>query len=63
MGNMSHCRFRNTLNDLLDCEEKLEEMDGDFRGLSEAEGIAARRLILVCGRINDQFLTPSESEK
>ncbi len=50
------------MNDLLDCEEKLEEMDGDFRGLSEAEGIAARNLILVCGRINDQFLTPSESE-
>ena len=38
-------------------------MDGDFRGLSEAEGMAARKLIIVCGRINDQFLTTNESEK
>ena len=51
------------MNDLLDCEEKLEEMDGDFRGLSEAEVIAAGRLIFVCGRINDLFFTTNESEK
>jgi len=30
MGNMSYCRFQNTLNDLRDCSEHMDdELDGD----------------------------------
>jgi len=42
MGNMSYCRFQNTLEDLKDCEEN---MDDD---LGEDEARARKRLIDVC---------------
>lgn len=48
MSNMSYCRFQNTLSDLIDCEENLDDMD-----LSEDEERARKRLIKVCKRISD----------
>lgn len=50
MANLSYCRFENTLSDLLDCEENLDEMlnHGDVDG---TEYKAARRLIVMCNRI------------
>lgn len=46
--NMSYCRFQNTLIDLRDCEEHLDD-----DGLSEEEQTARVRLIKVCQRIID----------
>jgi len=43
MGNMSYCRFQNTLNDLRDCEENLNNDD-----LSKDEFVARKRLIELC---------------
>lgn len=42
MANMSYCRFVNTLRDLKDCQEHMEE------SVSEAEGKARDRLIKLC---------------
>jgi hypothetical protein len=43
MGNMSYCRFQNTLNDLRDCYDNLFDDD-----LSEEEERARKRLIKLC---------------
>lgn len=52
MSNMSYCRFQNTLNDLRDCEEALQELvDGDAEGLSQYELPAAEELAACCIRI------------
>ncbi len=45
MANMSYCRFHNTLLDLQDCQEA---MDDD---LSEAEHDAKEKLIRLCKMI------------
>lgn len=46
MSNLSYCRYRNTLSDLIDCEEALWEEE------TEPEETRAReRLIKVCRRI------------
>lgn len=50
MGNMSYCRFQNTLADLSDCYENMEEGD-----LSEEESKARKRLIRLCGYIFDNY--------
>lgn len=47
MSNMSYCRFRNTLRDLLDCEIALDESDE----LNPDEVHAKERLIFTCRRI------------
>ncbi len=52
MSNMAYCRFQNTLADLRDCEDALDEM-WDLSELSEEERKAAKRLIQVCRRIAD----------
>ena len=48
MANMSYCRFRNTLGDLRDCYDNLDDND-----LSEEEAKARRRLVKVCQSIVD----------
>ena len=48
MSNMSYCRFQNTLEDLRDCSDYLDEFD-----LSEEEAKARKRLIKVCQSIVD----------
>jgi hypothetical protein len=46
MGNMSYCRFYNTLQDLLDCQEHLDDAIAN-----PDEARARRRLIQVCREI------------
>ena len=43
MGNMSYCRFQNTLNELRDCEEHIGDED-----LSDDEEKARQKLIVLC---------------
>lgn len=47
MGNMSYCRFRNTVSDLQDCYDNWNEE------LSEEEEKAKQRLIRICKDIAD----------
>lgn len=51
MGNMSYCRFQNTLEDLRDCYESMDET----ADLSKDEGRARRSLIKLCANIMDDF--------
>ena len=53
--NMSYCRFQNTVIDLADCMDALEEIDYDLTKLSADEEQAARRLIEICQEIGGQF--------
>lgn len=49
MSNMTHCRFRNTSKDLVDCQEALEDLIvGDGQPLSREEFDAAMKLICTC---------------
>lgn len=49
MSNMSYCRFQNTLNDLRDCQEHMEdELEGE-------EERARQQLIKVCQEIAGDF--------
>ena len=52
--NMSYCRFQNTVIDLADCMDAVEEIDHDPAKLSADEEKAARRLIEICKVIGDQ---------
>jgi hypothetical protein len=49
MANMSYCRFRNTLNDLRDCENSFDDIN------SIEELVAAKRLLQTCQRIVDSI--------
>ena len=53
--NMSYCRFRNTVIDLVDCLRALEEIDFNISELSEDEAEAACRLIELCQEIGGQY--------
>lgn len=55
MGNMSYCRFQNTLRDLRDCLDALCDIDGNLSELSKEEARAADNLILVCQEIASNF--------
>ena len=49
MTNMSHCRFENTYNDLLDCKEQLELLfwhNPQRTPMSSEQERAARRLLI-----------------
>ena len=58
MANMSYCRFRNTLPDLQDCYENMDEMD-----LDEEEFRARIRLIELCCLIANEFAEEVEEYK
>lgn len=49
MGNMSYCRFQNTLSDLRDCYNNMDE------DLSDEEEKAKNRLIKLCKQIADNY--------
>ena len=49
MANMSYCRFRNTLNDLRDCEANFDNIN------SIEELVAAKHLLRACQRIVDSI--------
>ena len=53
--NMSYCRFQNTVLDLADCMDALEEINYDLTKLSADEEQAARRLIEICKVIGGQY--------
>ena len=53
MGNMSYCRFENTLRDLRDCYKDMSETD--FYELSETEQEARNKLVALCQNISEQF--------
>lgn len=55
MSNLSYCRFQNTVLDLSDCVDALEEIDGNLAELSRDEARAADRLIQLCRRVAEQF--------
>ena len=51
MGNMSYCRFENTSNDLMECEDHM----GDISEMSKYEFEEMIQLIRTCRRISDQY--------
>jgi hypothetical protein len=57
MANMSYCRFHNTLSDLYDCQNALEDyIDNDENVItSDDERHCAKRLIELCREIADHF--------
>jgi len=48
MGNMSYCRFENTLGDLRDCREHLDDNAED---MNDREVVARQKLIKLCAEI------------
>jgi hypothetical protein len=50
MGNMSYCRFRNTLEDLRDCYNYIDETIDN-----EEEEYAREKLIKLCAKIADNY--------
>ena len=52
MSNMSYCRFENTIHDMRDCEEALNEISGNIEELeSESEQQCAKKFIAICKRV------------
>lgn len=51
--NMAHARFRNTLDDLLECESS--DGMGEPEALNAEERKARAQLIKVCGRIAGDY--------
>jgi len=54
MSNMSYCRYENTLADLRDCAQAIEEEEGMGEALSETEAQAKEALIELCCDIAEQ---------
>lgn len=50
MANMSYCRFQNTLRDLRDCYEHIDDDN-----LSETESKARNKLIILCTDISQDY--------
>lgn len=61
MSNMSYCRFRNTLQDLIACRDALDDIGGNLAELSKEEAKAADALIRVCQYIAAGFDDYSEA--
>lgn len=55
MANMSYCKFQNTLDDLTECRDALNELGDYERELSRAEAEAAKELIRLCGQIASDY--------
>ena len=51
MGNMSYCRFENTLHDLRNCWNNFDEKE-----LSESEEKARKRLVELCKEIAEEAM-------
>lgn len=49
MSNMSYCRYENTLSDLQDCVDYLEDK------LSKSEHNSRKRLVQLCAEIADEY--------
>ncbi len=57
MANMGYCRFQNTLQDLRDCAEHLDDDD-----LSEEEQRARYRMLRLCQTIMEDYESELEEE-
>ena len=57
MANMGYCRFENTFNDLVDCQEALDNYGAEeiIEGASEYEKPKVRQLIELCKEISDRY--------
>jgi len=55
MGNMSYCRFENTLADLRDCEKALGNIYDEVGEMSSYEKNALPKLIELCKSISDNW--------
>ena len=62
MANMGYCRFQNTLGDLRDCMDALDEIGGDLTELSSDERRVAKRLIAMCLEIGEAYSEPADAE-
>jgi hypothetical protein len=55
---MSYCRFQNTLSDLRDCYDALQEIESfPLVDADDDEGHAMMSLIKLCTKISDEFNT------
>ena len=50
MANMDYCRFRNTISDLRDCYDHMDDTD-----LSPEEDKARKRLLRLCNQITSDY--------
>jgi len=57
MSNMSYCRFSNTLDDLQDCYENMDDEPSE-----ESEKRARKRLIALCESIARDYGEDDEEE-
>lgn len=55
MSNMSYCRFENTLADLEDCYEAIDDTRFNTNNLSDSERKAYEKLIELCATISEYF--------
>ena len=58
MGNMSYCRFENTLSDLEDCFNSMSDYSSKeewLDSLSDGERRAAKKLLILCEDIYNEF--------
>ena len=49
---MSYCRFQNTLNDLRDCEDNMEQLEDEEEG---SEYRCRKELVEACQRIVENY--------
>tara|TARA_R110001583_G_C5452074_1_gene391014 strand:- start:171 stop:425 length:255 start_codon:yes stop_codon:yes gene_type:complete len=55
MANMSYCRFENTLGDLQDCHEALENIYEEIQDMSTYEKQSLIPFIELCKEIANEF--------
>ena len=55
MSNMGYCRFQNTLQDLRDCQDHIED-----EALSDKEKQARRSLLRLCDQIAGDYVVEGE---
>jgi hypothetical protein len=55
MGNMSYCRFENTLADLQDCQQALNSIYEDVAEMSRYEKNSVVELVALCKQISDEW--------
>lgn len=56
MSNMSYCKFRNTANDLRDCQDTISDMcASNAESLSKEELNALKNLVRSCQRILEEL--------
>ena len=62
MGNMSYCRFENTLADLQDCQQALFNIYENVSEMTSIESASMVELVAVCKEISDTWDTDEIQE-